>query len=775
MLPQAMPTKALVFTHGFYMGATPSGIMWSADGEDWKLLSGGSVPSDIVSLASNGDLILAVSADGGTWISEDGVRWKRGLTGRGSGGVSSTQLVTNIERLGNRWMISGNGGLLAYSDDEGSSWRYASVNGVTAPSMSSSDRYVRLKAGEGVAFASTTNSIGRMIRTTDGVAWSHVTLPSGLIVADFATDGSNWLVVAPTGEIFRSSDAGLTWSPVSSGLAVAKAVGWAGTNWVIVGSTASDAFGPLSIYTLGQNDQLTLRRAAGFNNGSTSVQALGGHGKLLVWSGVSPLLTSSNGTDWTSSNFASSQPSAYQVIKTSQGFTATAGTSSATFAWQSGPDGSSWTSVAPVYGSRIPQDTVGDRVFGFSSGWVQELITNDLSLRFVTPPVRTLGVGDRLELDVTIANRGASPVAVGNWKVEAYLSKDRYFGDSNDVLLGSRPLAADLPAPGATLTTRIDVEVPERVLTGTSYVVLRLVGPKGFSEVNTVNNIAMSREAFVSIPEWELGLVSNGNGRINQDFAAPRYPHKARVSLTASAGKGVAFAGWGGDAIGAESQITVLMDGNKDVLANFSSRVALQLFVKGLGGVAGLADRGSYPVDGIASLTATPAPGWIFAGWSGAAEGGTATTTVVMDAPKVLTARFTMPLSTWKGAHFSAAEMLDSAVSGDDADPDGDGLKNWQEYLHASFPKDAGSRGFSSSLDSGYLSIFYTRHTGVADGFVLNCQASRDLVSWDAAALQERILHVEEEIETVEARIPTPGWGSGYLRMNYQRTSSPPP
>ncbi len=45
----------------------------------------------------------------------------------------------------------------------------------------------------------------------------------------------------------------------------------------------------------------------------------------------------------------------------------------------------------------------------------------------------------------------------------------------------------------------------------------------------------------------------------------------------------------------------------------------------------------------------------------------------------------------WKAAHFTAAELLDPAISGDTADPDGDGHTNYEEYLADTDPRDPDS------------------------------------------------------------------------------------
>jgi hypothetical protein len=140
-----------------------------------------------------------------------------------------------------------------------------------------------------------------------------------------------------------------------------------------------------------------------------------------------------------------------------------------------------------------------------------------------------------------------------------------------------------------------------------------------------------------------------------------------------------------------------------------------------------------------------------------------------MDEPKVVYATFILPILEWKDDYFSAGELSDDLVSGDDADPDGDGLKNWQEYLHMSDPRNADSKGLvRTQVDGGYLSTIFTRNAG-ASGMVLQCQGSRDLTSWDEPALEERIIGSENGIHTVEARLPTTGQSSGFMRFQYAR------
>jgi hypothetical protein len=213
------------------------------------------------------------------------------------------------------------------------------------------------------------------------------------------------------------------------------------------------------------------------------------------------------------------------------------------------------------------------------------------------------------------------------------------------------------------------------------------------------------------------------------------------------------------------------MDGNKTLAANFSNRATLQVFTRGLGSISGLADQGSYSFGNTANLTAVPAAGWQFSHWSGDATSTQVAHSLVMSESKVVTANFILPVASWKSNLFSPAQLVDDAVSGDNQDPDGDGLKNWQEYLHASHPLDSLSRGMTPiTLEGGFMRCLYTRNLGAVNGGTLFSQASRDLVGWNSPGLQERIISSDLGVETIEVLFPTAA-PRGYLRLKYHATA----
>ena len=101
--------------------------------------------------------------------------------------------------------------------------------------------------------------------------------------------------------------------------------------------------------------------------------------------------------------------------------------------------------------------------------------------------------------------------------------------------------------------------------------------------------------------------------------------------------------------------------------------------------------------------------------------------------------------TAWRETHFDATERSDSAVSGDAADPDGDGRANLLEYALGTLPRDAGDGVANSpalSLSSDELALAYVRPAD-RDDLVYTVEWSSDLATWHADAA-----HLDPAVET---------------------------
>jgi uncharacterized repeat protein (TIGR02543 family) len=129
-------------------------------------------------------------------------------------------------------------------------------------------------------------------------------------------------------------------------------------------------------------------------------------------------------------------------------------------------------------------------------------------------------------------------------------------------------------------------------------------------------------------------------------------PLNSTVTLTATLDAGYAFTGWGGACSGSAPTCVLTMDGDKTVSATFAVAPELTVAVTGNGnlssgtgaincGNGGNACSASFVLNSTVTLTASPATGATFLGWSGAC-GGTGTTCIVlMSASKSVSATFT--------------------------------------------------------------------------------------------------------------------------------------
>ena len=111
------------------------------------------------------------------------------------------------------------------------------------------------------------------------------------------------------------------------------------------------------------------------------------------------------------------------------------------------------------------------------------------------------------------------------------------------------------------------------------------------------------------------------------------------VTVTASPAEGYGFSGWSGDCSGTGTCL-VTMDGDKTVTANFFTRFRLTTMAEpSSGGTVSPAGTTSYDTGTQVTVTAAPASGYNFSGWSGDCS-GSASCVVTMDGDKSVTARF---------------------------------------------------------------------------------------------------------------------------------------
>lgn len=132
-----------------------------------------------------------------------------------------------------------------------------------------------------------------------------------------------------------------------------------------------------------------------------------------------------------------------------------------------------------------------------------------------------------------------------------------------------------------------------------------------------------------------------GTGTVAKNPDQSSYPQGSSVQLTANPGSGWRFGSWsGGGLSGSTNPINLSMDANKVITATFIRQVSLTVNTTGSGTVTKNPNQTIFDLNSSVQLTANPAAGWQFTGWSGALSGTTNPATLLMDGDKAVTANF---------------------------------------------------------------------------------------------------------------------------------------
>jgi NOL1/NOP2/fmu family ribosome biogenesis protein len=143
-----------------------------------------------------------------------------------------------------------------------------------------------------------------------------------------------------------------------------------------------------------------------------------------------------------------------------------------------------------------------------------------------------------------------------------------------------------------------------------------------------------------------LDVRTEGSGSVAVDPDQTSYISGTEVTLTPQPDTDWYFTDWSGDLTGGANPAQITMDADKIITATFSQTppptYTLDVRTEGSGSVTVDPDQTSYLSGTEVTLTAEPATGWYFTGWSGVLSGTENPEQVTMDTDKVITATFVL-------------------------------------------------------------------------------------------------------------------------------------
>lgn len=217
----------------------------------------------------------------------------------------------------------------------------------------------------------------------------------------------------------------------------------------------------------------------------------------------------------------------------------------------------------------------------------------------------------------------------------------------NSLDLSSATLVASNFQMGTTFTLKIEIDGSNftfyinNVYRGQIIDAINSTGKVGYAQTNSWNRYTSFDNIIWTDAEqatFDLTTSVNGSGTVSPPSGT--YPNGQAVTITATPDTGWQFDHWSGDASGTTNPITVSMDADKHIIANFTEipNYDLTTGVDGQGTVS--PESGTFQQGTTVQITATAATGWMFDHWSGDASGSTNPITVTMDVDKNIIAHF---------------------------------------------------------------------------------------------------------------------------------------
>jgi len=137
--------------------------------------------------------------------------------------------------------------------------------------------------------------------------------------------------------------------------------------------------------------------------------------------------------------------------------------------------------------------------------------------------------------------------------------------------------------------------------------------------------------------KFDLAVSASEGGSV--DTSGGSYDSNSSVTITATPSDEYEFTGWSGNASGSSNPLTIIMNGNINITANFSV-IKYSLIVSASNGGSVNLTEGDYSSQTSITLIATSNEGSYFVGWSGSVSSTENSINVIMDGDKIISAVF---------------------------------------------------------------------------------------------------------------------------------------
>ena len=123
------------------------------------------------------------------------------------------------------------------------------------------------------------------------------------------------------------------------------------------------------------------------------------------------------------------------------------------------------------------------------------------------------------------------------------------------------------------------------------------------------------------------------------------------------------------------------------------------------------------------------------------------------------------PMDAWRMSMFGAQANV-ASVSGDTANPSGDGMANLMKYALGLDPMHATMTGLPTTVtENGHLTLTYRRVNAATDISYV-AQVTGDLSTWTSSGVAEQVLADDGTYQTVKATDPQAASGHRFMRLN---------